>query len=504
MSKFLNNFQSTMSMTFHGMFAIIWLLLVPGIVFWGIRSDLWILVPVLALTVVLVLYKKKSEALKNFKTWAVKYTSRYSVITVAIFLMVVQIILQMYVGYEMAVTPAGDREIIFKQASEMALSNIFKTSDEYNFYFLRYPNNQMLLVLETFWFMLLKAAGTSNFLYGNMVLNILAVDLAVILCMVLINRKYGKNAAILFQVMALLFIPFYTYIPFVYTDTLVLPIVAGILLCYQFIEEYWRKKYAVFYILLIIMGILTWFGYELKPTVAIITIACVIHMLFVKSGKRGIIGALAVIIVFGACFKAYNVVINEVNIVDQDDYDKENFPYSHWIMMGLKGTGNYNLKDREYTSSFETKEDKEKGNIQMIKKRLEDYGIKGLLVHQYIKAVSTWSNGKYDMEFHLDRQPVRNSWLQQVFFKDGKFYTLYDIYCTLYQWTLLVFIVISVIYGFIKRETGSAAMWKLALFGLFLFLSIWETKARYVMHFIPVMMLITIDMLVKIKRRYVH
>ena len=60
MSKFLNNFQSTMSMTFHGMFAIIWLLLVPGIVFWGIRSDLWILVPVLALTVVLVLYKKKS------------------------------------------------------------------------------------------------------------------------------------------------------------------------------------------------------------------------------------------------------------------------------------------------------------------------------------------------------------------------------------------------------------------------------------------------------------
>lgn len=124
MSKFLNNFQSTMSMTFHGMFAIIWLLLVPGIVFWGIRSDLWILVPVLALTVVLVLYKKKSEALKNFKTWAVKYTSRYSVITVAIFLMVVQIILQMYVGYEMAVTPAGDREIIFKQASEMALSNI--------------------------------------------------------------------------------------------------------------------------------------------------------------------------------------------------------------------------------------------------------------------------------------------------------------------------------------------------------------------------------------------
>ena len=47
---------------------------------------------------------------------------------------------------------------------------------------------------------------------------------------------------------------------------------------------------------------------------------------------------------------------------------------------------------------------------------------------------------------------------------------------------------------------GSAAMWKLALFGLFLFLSIWETKARYVMHFVPVMMLIVIDMLYVIHR----
>lgn len=192
MSKFLNNFQSTMSMTFHGIFAIIWMLLVPGIVFCGICSNLWIIVPVSVLTVVLILYKKKPESLMNFKTQAVKYTSRYSVITAAIFLMVIQIILQMYVGYEMAVSPAGDREVIFKQASEMALNNVFKTSDEYNFYFLRYPNNQMLLVLETVWFMLLKAAGTGDFLYGNMVLNILAVDLAIILCMVLINRKYGK------------------------------------------------------------------------------------------------------------------------------------------------------------------------------------------------------------------------------------------------------------------------------------------------------------------------
>ena len=43
--------------------------------------------------------------------------------------MVIQVVLQVYFGYEMAVTPAGDRNVIFKQASEMSLNNVFKTID---------------------------------------------------------------------------------------------------------------------------------------------------------------------------------------------------------------------------------------------------------------------------------------------------------------------------------------------------------------------------------------
>ena len=495
MNKNYMKLQGVASLVFHGMFAAIWFVLLPGIIFWGIWDNVLILVPVIIISVVVVVYKAKLGFTEKLKISALSYIDRYSIITAAVVLMVVQIVLQVYVGYEMAVTPAGDRNVIFKQASEMALNDVFKTSSKYNFYFLRYPNNQMLLLLETFWFMILKAAGTGEFLYGNMALNIMAIDSAILLCMVLANRKYGKKAAVLFQVMALLFIPFYTYIPFVYTDTLVLPIVAGILLCYQFAEESFKKKGLKLYIWILAIGILTWLGFELKPTVAIITVACVIHMVIVKNWTRGIVAAIVGIIVFGSCRETFKIVMDKTSIIDQTDYDKENFPYAHWIMMGLKGTGNYNLADREYTSSFNTKEDKEKGDIKMIKKRLGDYGVTGLLFHQYIKAVSTWSNGKYDMEYHLQRQPVRKSWLQSVFFKNGKYYPLYDSYCTLYQWTLVIFIAISVLYGVIKRETGSAAMWKLALFGLFLFLSIWETKARYVMHFVPVMMLITIDVI---------
>ncbi len=496
----MNKSKKILSMTFHGLFAVLWFIILPGIMLVCFANDILVLVPALIVPVLAIHHKRAIKAVENIKEQAVHCTEKYSIITVAIFLMSIQIAIQMYIGYEMAVTPAGDRNIIFKQASEMALTGVFKTSDKYNFYFLRYPNNRFLLMLEAVWFMILKAAGTTNFLYGNMVLNIFAIDLSIILCMIIVYKKYGRTPAILFQIMAVLFLPFYTYIPFVYTDTLVLPVIAGLLLCYELLEEFWNIKKAGFCIILVIMGVLTWAGYELKATAAVVTIACFIHMIIAKEWKKGIISSLVIILVFGACLKTFNTAMETMKVVDQTDYDKENFPYSHWIMMGLQGTGNYSLEDREYTSSFETKKDKEKANIAMIKKRLKEYGVKGLLLHQYIKAVATWSNGKYDMEFHLQRQPKRNSWLQTIFFKDGIFYPLYDGYCTMYQWMLLIFIMASVIYGLKKKETDSAVMWKLALFGLFLFLSIWETKSRYVMQFVPVMLLITIDMLIKIQK----
>jgi len=490
--------RGMLSRTFHGLFGAVWLVLLPGIMVACLENDILIVVLVPFIPVLIVQRRHILHFLSDIKAWVVKCTDKHSVITIAIFFMAVQVTLQAYVGFEMAVTPAGDRNIIFKQAGEMALSGVFKTSSQYNFYFLRYPNNMLLLLLEAFWFRILKLAGINNFLYGNMVLNIFAIDLAILLCMVIVYRKYGKNAAIFFQVMAVLFVPFYTYIPFVYTDTLILPVVAGLLLCYEFMQEYWDNKGRKFWYCIITMGVLTWAGFGLKPTAAVITIACFIHMVIARSWKKGLVVSFAVLMVFGTCLKTFNATVDKMEVVDKTDYDTENFPYSHWIMMGLQGTGNYSLEDREYTSSFKTKEDKRKANILMIKKRLSEYGIKGLLLHQYIKAVATWYNGKYDMEFHLQRQPVRNSWLQSVFFKDGIFYPLYDGYCTIYQWMLLFFVAVSVIYGFKKKETGSVMMWKLALSGLFLFLSIWETKSRYVMQFVPVMMLVTVDMVINI------
>lgn len=225
------------------------------------------------------------------------------------------------------------------------------------------------------------------------------------------------------------------------------------------------------------------------------------YMLIVKGKKAALLRTGFMLLVFVCCSCSYRQAMNKRNVVDQADYDKENFPYTHWLMMGLQGYGNYSLADRQYTTSFETKEEKQKANIALIKTRIREYGAAGLAAHQYIKGVFTWYNGKYDMDFYLQRNPVHHSRMQSLFFKDGKYYFLYSSYCTLYQFFLLAMVGLSLMQGYKNCQLDSAVVWKISIFGLYLFLSLWETKPRYVMHFTPILLLVAIDTVVKNKER---
>jgi len=503
--KYLNHYRESLSCIFHGLFGFLWMALLPGIVMSCLYFDwkgLLFFGGILLLIAFAACYRPFSERCRSLYGHLSEWIEEHSALFIFLVLMGIQIVIQVLVGYELMVEPSSDRKVIFNQAQEFALSGNWNTTGKYNFYFLRYPNNVFLLLLEAAYFTVLKWLGIRNFLYGNMFLNLICIDVAIALCFLLVNRKFRKKTAVCFQFLCLFFIPFYTYIPFVYTDTLTLPCVAGILLLFELLEEFWAQgRRRKMYLVLAAIGFLTFAGFELKPTVAVLTIAGGIYLLIARGGKAALLRICCILFVFLFCVSSYRQALKRLDIVDQTDYDTENFPYTHWIMMGLQGFGNYSLADRQYTSSFETKEEKQRANIAVIKSRLHNYGVIGLLGHQYVKGCSTWFNGKYDMDFHLQRRPVHNSWLQGIFFRNGSNYFLYSAYCTLFQFFLLAMVGISLVQGFRNRQLDTAVMWKLALFGLFLFLAFWEAKSRYVMHFTPVLLLIAVDTVVKNKAR---
>lgn len=493
-----NKVLFTLNKMFHGTFALFWGMLLPGIVVVSFVSDwkgifFWTVGVILLINLV---YRWDRDGCYRKADVLRKSLDKYSIGIFFVCFMSLQILLQIIFGYELAVTPSADRSVIFNQASEIAMTGEWHTGARYNNYFLRYPNNVFLLIVESGYFSVLKSLGITNFLYGNIILNIISVDVAIALCVYLVYKKYGKKPAVLFQLMCLGFVPFYTYIPFVYTDTLTLPVVAGILLCFQLAEEHWEQKKRLGVDLLII-GVLTFVGFELKPTVSFLTIAYAGYLLLIKK-KRKVILAIGCIAVSGMmCGTVYTYSLEKMNMVNQVDYDKENFPYTHWIMMGLQGHGNYSLSDRQFTSSFPTKELKQQANLQKIQQRIKDYGVKGLVLHQYVKGISTWHNGKYDMEFHLQRKPLHSSGMQQIFFRDGTYYFLYSGYCSLYHLVLVFMIFVSVWQGYKSKQVDSAVVWKIAVFGLQIFLGLWESKSRYVMHYTPVLLMITVDVFVK-------
>lgn len=412
-------------------------------------------------------------------------------ITAALFCLMTA--LQIWIGWTLRITPTSDRGIIFQQAAAIADSGVWRTDERWNFYFLRYPNNRFLLLLEALYFSMLKNMGITDYLFANIILNIALIDLSVFLLLHLAVKLWGEKAGLPFMTACLGFVPFYLYAPFVYTDSFVMPVVTGI--AYLFYEASFRsypghrRRQLVRFLAI---GALSWVGFSLKATAAILLIAIILYFVCTNLRKNliGIMAALCICFVMQGGYAAW---MDRAQIFDETNYRTENFPYTHWVMMGLKGLGKYNVEDRKYTSSFHTVQDKKKANFEKIQERLTAYGAAGLTWHQIAKNAYTWSNGMYDMEFYLNKEPIETNALQEVVFSGRKYLTALKIYTEGYHLAMMGFVLASILAGIRHRRMDFLSVLKLAVFGLILFLSIWETRPRYLMHYVPLLFLICAD-----------
>lgn len=238
------SFRQSLSKIFHGIFCFLWMAMLPGIVITCLFFDwkgLLLFFGLLALAAI-CFYRPLSKCCSIVYKQLTMWIEKHSMLSVFLLLIGIQIVIQIVFGYELAVEPSGDRKIIFRQACEIAISGKWSTSEQYNFYFLRYPNNVFILLAEAAWFTFFRWLGITNLMLANTILNLLCIDVSIALCVFLAYQKFGKKTAVCFQFFCLFFLPFYTYIPFVYTDTLSLPVVSGILLLFEFVNEYWEQE----------------------------------------------------------------------------------------------------------------------------------------------------------------------------------------------------------------------------------------------------------------------
>lgn len=462
---------------FSGVFAVIWCWLLPTVAQDFQESKkigLLALLLVGGLTLPGYLLKKYGAPLfKRRGIWQAGSVCLLAAIAAGLF----------YMGMELRVNPGWDFGAVYQGAVELTENGVF--SEQSNWYFTTYPNNVAACLFLTLFFRIF--GGLCDYITLGVLLNVFLILLGLVFLLLLLCHLYGERWAFLGILICALFFPFYMHAPIFYTDTFALPFVTGAFLTYQL-----RKKDPRF---LLLTAFVLAFGYKVKGSLGVILIALLIHI-WLQKGKaiEHTKQSLLLLVPFLLLVGFLTVIPGQMSFLDTRDADKNEFPLEHWLAMGLEGSGGYNGDIYWMTASVEGKAEKAAVDRKFIQKKLKEYGFTGMCSHLKEKILFTWGDGVYFAPEKLYRDPLKESPLHAWVLYYGEDYTKTYRYCSAFQMLLLFGILLSVIRNFFdKKSRREIQAMQLAVFGLFLFLLIWETRSRYLVNFVPVFVLLGID-----------
>lgn len=387
------------------------------------------------------------------------------------------IVFQIFFWKNFKVNPSWDFGVVFSAAEKFASGKTVLGDYFYNFY----PNNIGIAIIWGYLFKVLSLMGISNYLDFSILINIIMVDITIVVIYLFIDKLHGNIISAVCSVLMIFITPLYTYTTIVYTDTLSMIFPIAIFFIYY---NYYEKNRKNVNISMISIGVLIGVGVIVKTNVIIALVALIIYIIFTVKDIKKIVKMLLLMLI------PFILVGNLYKVVEQKHIpiplEKAGFPATHWVMMGLTNNGGYNPADVNFTSSITGKENKEKANIEMIKERLKNYGVSGYLKFIDKKLSYTWSDGTLYAPEKLRREPIENNKYQKYIIGNDRNLYLY-VSQTSYT-TLLILALITVIFLF-KNKSDINYLFNISIFGVFLFLIIWETRSRYILCFLPVIIL---------------
>ena len=408
------------------------------------------------------------------------------------------LIVQLFIGAKTKINPVYDLKAVDMFASSYAKTGSFDYVRELiasgkNDYLARYPNNfTIMMILAVFYRMAYLVFGYIPRMLPT-VMNVFAINLSMLFTVLIAKQIWGRRRALFVLCLLVLFAPYYSYIPFYYTDTLSMPF--GMLGLYLYVlalktdDAHKVRKY----VMLVISGMVIFVGFKVKGSLIVVIAAAVIYAFLKCKWKEFACVALALILGFGSFFAAFNVGYNAVGLVSEEQAEQLEYPYTHWVMMGLKGIGGYNRGDSRFTSAIEGKENKQEANVEVIKERLKTYLDEHKLTDHFVKkSIWMWGDGTYYIHGHIFNY-VKRSFLHEFFLPDGKYYNLFYVYSNAYQLVLLLMMALSLLSGAIKPKIDFSVLLKMIIFGIFVFLLIWEGRSRYLFNLTPVFIMIAAD-----------
>ena len=277
--------------------------------------------------------------------------------------------------------------------------------------------------------------------------------------------------------------PIYLYTPIFYTDTLSMPFVISALYC--FIRGTRAQKNGALFGWMAGAAVITGVGYTLKGSLCVLLAAEVIYCFFrLRPLKAAGVSAMFIAALLVCNSTVFNIGLAQ-GISTREMLERHRIPTIHWVMMSAVNEGGFNKEEFRYTIHYEGYEEKKAADLERLKQHIKDYTPRTFTDHLVEKSNFTWAHGKYFSRHHL-QETSRTPLKYMLTIGRG-----FDVFCQAMQLSMLALMSISFIYGVRKRRVTPMFMVQMAVFGLALFLLIWETRSRYLINFLPLFILMS-------------
>ncbi|MGB4590311.1 MAG: hypothetical protein WBI17_13930 [Clostridiaceae bacterium] len=407
---------------------------------------------------------------------------------------IILLCLQLYISYHTYFATGWDVGSYVIPAAKLIASG--SSLESVNSYFSIYPNNITLVWIfsELFKFKSsIPFLATSNDLVIIIALNCLISTLTGILTYKCVKRLTNVRWAVFSWLLYVLLIGLSPWMVITYSDALSL--FFPILIFYIYTSEFSPKLFPLKWLLI---GMLSFIGFYIRPQVVIMLIAIVIiegwKGIFVNlKGKMKFMAVLAILVVsFSLSGTIKQGIIRDAGF---ETNEEDVLGWTHFAMMGLNDArdGIYSSEDAVFSDSFETVEERKAANLEEIKDRLDSFGLSGYLNFLSRKALVNYGDGTFAwsveggfyMETYEDKDPLISPRLKSFYYFGEK---NYGITSTVEHaiWVLTILSLLGLAFMGKTKLDPRLSVLMLSLIGLTMFELIFEARARYLYIYAPI------------------
>lgn len=169
------------------------------------------------------------------------------------------------------------------------------------------------------------------------------------------------------------------------------------------------------------------------------------------------------------------------------------FNITHYAMLGWnpESKGVFTIKDENFSGKYEKLKDREKANLEELKRRITEMGLGGVINQIARKILTNYNDGTFSgvatfvyirKEYNIEGiNKELSEFLKNIYYENGKYNMIY----TQIMQCLWIGILIFNMFSYNDGKSTKISIVILGIIGLFIFEILFEARSRYIFIYVP-------------------